>query len=437
MTTIQLGPLAGRDRRSPRAQLRRWLFPVTYFARYGLVLWAAAFSAVGELVAMSQRGMQWRGDLVWTIDWLPVAFILVGPIVSGCAAMDAARVAPGSHHMFRNPVTHTPGFAVVVAYGVVLSVVHLLVLGVALAISQPPVGDGGAAAAVLVQLLILWLFASLGATVGRFTGVVLAGICGAMAAVALVYLFSAPSRHVSLLAIGGATVPRIGYAYNVVYLALQGLALLMGISGLLALRPVEGARLRRVARLDGLVASVLLVGVVALSTVIRIDRLVPVDATPSSCGAVSGLPVCFYPQHGRVANAFKEQLWVLVESARQKGYQDVLPGKVEEASRTVLPQAADATVAAVYVMPDHLQGMRPSLREIVLGIVQPVHCAQLQGPRPPSERYWSDVRALTATWVGLADPAEAEMVGYEGSPLSPADAATLIRQFRTCNYAHF
>ena len=418
-------------------RVRAAVFPVGYFIRNGLVLWAAALMATAEVTAMAQRGMQWRGDLVWTIDWLPVSFILVGPVVAGFAAMDTARTAVGAHHLFRNPVGRTPAFAVAVSYAVVIGLVHLVVLGGALVASAPPVGDAAAPLAVLCQVLILAFFAVLGTAVGRFVGPVLAGICGALAAFALVYLLGAPSHHVGLLEIGGATIPRVGYAYNPAYLGYQALALMLVAAALLVLRPVVGLRRRQVSWPDATVAALLVAGVVVVSTVVKVDRLVAVGGSPSYCGAVSSIPTCFYPQHRRIAESFQGQFWVLVESAKDKGYGGLLPTRVEEASRTQLPQKADPRVAAFYVMPDHLQGARPTLQEIVLGIVQPLHCPQLQGAAPPSERYWSDLQALTATWVGLAAPVEAANMGQQGPPLTPAQATELLEGFRTCSYPHF
>jgi hypothetical protein len=420
-----------------RAFVGRLLFPVGYFLRNGLVLWAAGLVATAEIAAMAQRGLQWRGDLVWTIDWLPVSFILVGPVVAGFSAMDTARTATGALHLFRNPVSRTPAFAIAVSYTVILGLTHLFVLVGALVLSAPPVGDDAAPLAVLCQVLILAFFSALGTAAGRFVGPVLAGVSGALAAFGMVYLLSAPSRHLMLLEIGGATIPRIGYAYSASYLGYQSVALLFAIAALLVLRPLEGRRRRQVTWGDTAVACVLVAGVVAISFTVRSDRLAAVDAQPTYCGAVSAVPTCFYPQHRRVAEAFQEQFWILVESARENGYGDLLPAKVEEASRTQLPQKADVRTAAFYVMPDHLQGARPTLQEIALGIVQPLHCRQVQGETPPSERYWTDLQALTGTWVNLADPGEAQRMGYMGKALTPKEAAEMLKGFRTCTYPHF
>ena len=426
------------DRQSARLKVRRApMFPVMYFVRNGLVLWAAAIVASTELVAALQRGMQWRGDLIWTIDWLPVSFILVGPVVAGFSAMDTSRVSVGTQHMFRNPVVRTPAFAVAVSYTVIIGLTHLLILGSALVLSLPPAGDAAALLAVLCQILILALFASVGTLCGRFAGPAIAGIAGALVALLLVYLLSTAAHHIGLMVIGGATIPRIGYAYNPSYLAIQSGALLLSIVAVLIVRPVEGPSRLHVTWKDALVATLLITVVATISLTVRSDRLVAIDARPTDCGAVDAIPTCFYPQHRRVSDAFQGQLWILVEAARQKGYGDILPERVEEASRTRLPQKFNPRFGTFFVMPDHLQGQKPTLQEIVLGIVQPLHCPQVQGAVPPSDRYWSDLQALTATWVGLAAPQEVERLGYQGPVLTPKQAAELVEGFRTCTYSHF
>lgn len=184
-------------------------------------------------------------------------------------------------------------------------------------------------------------------------------------------------------------------------------------------------------------ACVLVAAVGAATWGVHTPRLVSVEDRPTYCGAVSTIPTCFYPQHERIAAAFQEQFWVLAESATEKGYDGLLPSRVEEASRTVLPQTADPTAAPFSVMPEHLQGRAPTLWEISVGLVQPLHCPQVRGEEPPSDRYWEDLDAVVGTWVGLADPAQAEENGFFGDPLPADRAAEIIEGFRTCTYPGF
>lgn len=68
------------------------------------------------------------------------------------------------------------------------------------------------------------------------------------------------------------------------------------------------------------------------------------------------------------------------------------------------------------------------------------HCPQLHDATPPSARYRADLlalTALTATWVTLADRAEAAKLGYTGPKLIPKAAGTLVESFRACSYPYF
>ncbi|WP_142157215.1 hypothetical protein [Cellulomonas sp. SLBN-39] len=443
MHDLQLSGLDGAAPSSSAASAREdastvktWRV-VQYFARNGLVMWAALATIAAEISVALQRGMQWRGDLVWTVDWVPVAFIIVGPVVAGLAAIDTALTVQGGSHLFKRPVTRTPAFAVTLAYAAVIGTAHLVVVAGVLVVSAPPVGDPGVVLAIMVQLAMLTLFAAIGTTLGRFVGVVMAGALGALSVFALLFFASAPGDGLALLEFGGATLPRIGYAYSPTYLGAQLLLLLITTAALLLPRPVDPMHKPRPSRSEVAVAGAALVAVAAGSVLVPGERLVPVETSPSLCGAVQTVPTCFYPQHERVMTGFQEQFWVLVSVARENGYGDLVPRRLVEASRTELPQEARDGTAAVYVMPEHLQGQEPSLWEIASGIVQPVHCAQVKGDLPPSERYWEDLQALVVTWVSLADPGVVEDVAFEGDILSPEQASVMAQEFAQCTYAHF
>jgi len=50
-----------------------------------------------EAANLLQLGRAWRGELLWTVEWLGIVHFVVGPLLAGVAALDAARLArPGS-----------------------------------------------------------------------------------------------------------------------------------------------------------------------------------------------------------------------------------------------------------------------------------------------------------------------------------------------------
>ncbi|AEI11112.1 hypothetical protein [Cellulomonas gilvus] len=408
-----------------------------YVLRYGLVLWAVLATVGAELAVAAQRGMQWRGDLVWTIDWLPVAFIIVGPVVSGLAAVDTCRLAEGAEHTTRSRLARSPSTAVAATYAGLVGAAHLGVLAAMLIVSAPPVGDPFAFLAVGVQLAILAVFAILGTAIGRFAGPLVGGATAALTALAAVFVASSPTGHIVLLEVGGATIPRVGYRYDGSHLALQLLALVLCAVALVAPRPREGRRIRAVSRRDAALALAAVIALGAICAVPTSKRLSETDAMPDSCALTEGVETCFYAQHQRVAAEFREKLAPIITATREQGFGELLPARAAEASRTLLPQAADPSVAPLYVMPEHLQGVRPTTSEIISGMVSPVHCAQVQQDEPPSEQYWRDLDALTVTWVELVEPDYGASVGYVGARLDADDASEILEGFRTCTYPHF
>ncbi len=71
-----------------------------------------------------------------------------------------------------------------------------------------------------------------------------------------------------------------------------------------------------------------------------------------------------------------------------------------------------------------------------MGLVEPIHCPQLSGGQPPSDKYGSDLMALAAPWAMLVDPsAGEELFGYVDEPLTPEAAEKLYTEFRTCTHA--
>jgi len=65
--------------------------------RYALrTLWGprlALLLVVLEAANLLQLGRPWRGELLWTTQWLGIVHFIVGPLLAGVAAVDAARLA--------------------------------------------------------------------------------------------------------------------------------------------------------------------------------------------------------------------------------------------------------------------------------------------------------------------------------------------------------
>ncbi len=415
-----------------RRALQSWMFLIRLSAVWGLGLISAFAVVAAAIFATTQRGAPWRGDLVWTIDWLSVGFVIGGPLVAGAAALDVGRMARGTLHLEGRWPWRSPGLGVAIGHASLACIGHLVGLGAALIMSLPPVTDPFAWLAVLVQLLLLVLFVSLGAAVGRLTQPVLAGLVASSAVLLLIYFFGSPSDQITILNTGQATLPRIGYAYHWTYLAVQAAIIVVLIVASWILRPASPISSRHVGWGRVLVSVVLAVASVGLGLAITLSRLVPTGRPPTYCGAVQTRPVCYYPEHARVSNQFSETLWAIVEMTEHSDYQDLLPQRFAEVSRTWAP--TDPGTAPFILGDEQLAGGPPDVTAILQGIVEPLHCAQLATDALPSERYMMDLQRLISTWESVVTEDTSMLVG---DPLPAEEALALRDQFATCSYPYF
>ncbi|WP_344197896.1 hypothetical protein [Rarobacter faecitabidus] len=411
---------------------------VAYFVRYGLILWLIPIQLGVSLIVALQRGAPWRGDIIWTLDWLGVALTLIAPLVAGIAAVDAARLLGNVSYLEGNRISRTPHIALVSAYGLAVTALQVFTLLVAVLVSHPSSLPVNALLVALNQSLVLIVMVSLGSLAGRLGGSVFGGILAVLAGAVVMFTFGYSDTYLSPFDYGGATVPRVGYIYNTTTLLAQTamLALLTVALSMTRLTKRGPRRALRLADAGGIAG--ILVAVMVIVLVAPAERLSPSDERPTTCGAAATIPTCFYPEHRRVASAYTEQFWVLATAAMDKGYPAFLPTQVVEASQTYHPRAQDPSVGEFIVSPEGLAGETPTLWEIALGVLEPGHCAQLQTDIPPSQRYADDLYSLIGTWLHLVDPSEAEMAGLVGiKSLSPEEVADLVEAFRTCNYPYF
>jgi len=336
-----------------------------------------------EAANLLQLGRAWRGELLWTVEWLGIVHFVVGPLLAGVAALDAARLArPGSLELLA--VSGRPRGAYVWAAAwtaVPACLAHTAALAVALAWGQRYWGGGelgSSALAFAVQLAGFCWYAALGSVIGRFVPVLVAGPAAAVAAMGLFFRL-ADGDGFLLMHFGASTVSRIGVELNTAYLGLQ-LAVFAGTTALFMLPRVWPARepLRRSPHLLGVAA--LAVAVVVLVSVRGWgpdQRQMLADPYPPDRCFGENPTVCYYPQHQRMAEPSYAAISDFAERARQAGYGYLIPETIHEQGRSYEP--TDPAIQGLYITAREYEGKPPDPAAVIRQVLRPRQCEQWDG----------------------------------------------------------
>lgn len=416
-------------------------------ARYALRTLVGPWFAVAvvglEVANLIQRGAPWRGEFLWTAEWMAIALFITGPAIAGVSAVDASRISRKG----AMPVVavaqrpHAPYLFAIAWAAAPASVVHLLAFVGALTIGGAfPQGAPEAALVILgfvIQLAAIWWYTALGSAIGRFVSPVAAGISATVVALAAFYTFSwGPGFR--FLDFGAATVSRLGVSLRWQYLLLQGAVMIL--SSILLLRlapPTSEGRHEFSWRQAVLLLSlpVLLVG----THVFGPDHRTQVSASiaPNNCYFVEP-HVCLYTSHLRIADHTVGSIAEVAEAARRGGYAALVPTAVHEQSWSYRPP--DAETRGLPVPTAVLAGSEWDLLQLIQLLLVPSHCPQVFGDHPPPDRYFSELEALTFTWVRLVEnPRSQELEDIppsviEASILTPAEAREAKAYLDSCEF---
>lgn len=389
-----------------------------------------------EAVIFAQRGMPWRGEGMWTVEWFGIALFILGPLCAGAAAVDAARLSrPGNIHLILSVSRRGQAFPRAALWcGIPVVTLHLLAITVGEVVGQvtrPSISWWAILLATAVQCLLLVWFVAIGSAIGRFTSPVLAGLIGGSAGFILGYLIGDASAgdRFQLLAVGAATVSRIGYAYHIAYLVGQ-VIILLGTAALLLLLPMRSRSGHRVPTPvgSGVVVAVLVMILVGIS-VLPSDRLVRDPQAPDYC--VGTRPqVCLYYEHRRFAGLVNTQIQKISRAALAAGYPAYVPDKVIESSRTYF--AGGPGIRPLMLHADAYEKGQVPIEAVMYELVAPSHCAQLHAPEPPSERFNERFFSLLATWQHLlGEDLQRAPVSYQ--LLTPDEVQTILDDFARCD----
>ncbi|MGX2995627.1 hypothetical protein JNUCC64_15250 [Streptomyces sp. JNUCC 64] len=397
--------------------------------------WLALPAVVLEAVNFAQRGMPWRGEALWTVDWFAIALFILGPLLAGGAAVDAARLSrPGNIHLvLTTGRPHRPYLrAVAWAAGPVLAV-HLLTIVVGLVVSgaHGSVPWAGVVSAALVQSAAVVWYAALGSAVGRFASPLVAGAVAAVGAFALIYLLGeGGSSGFNLLSLGGATVSRLGYDYAPGYLAAQLVLFVVTGALLIGLPLLQRSGLRLPTAVGGGCAALAVVLVAAGPHVLPADRLTSVEAAPTDCSGTAP-EICLYPEHQRFKAQVVGHVRTLTEAADAAGYTSLVPERFDELSRTY--RVGDPTVTGMEIPADSYASGEVRIEDVASALVRPLHCDLMYEEPGPGPAYWKEEFSLYATLLNAAgvkvDPRE-----FPAPPeiLSPREVEKIKSGHRTC-----
>ncbi|MBB1261081.1 hypothetical protein [Streptomyces alkaliterrae] len=380
--------------------------PIAFALRTLVGPWIAVPAAVLEVANFFQRGLPWRGEGLWTVDWFAIALFIIGPVCAGAAAVDASRLSrPGNIHLVLATPRPTLPYLRAAAWcaGPVVAV-HLLAIVTGMIVGgvrQPSTGWGWLAAAALIQCAAIIWYVALGSAIGRFAPPAVAGIAAAGTGFATIYLLGEGGGHdrFELLALGGATVSRLGYVYNGGYLVAQ-LGVLVVTAASFLLIPLRHRSGFAVPTAAGSLLTAAALGVIAVAPfLLPASRLEASPAPPLRCSGTSP-EVCLYSEHERFATSVNGKIKILVRAAVKGGYPELVPKRVEEISRTYRVTAPET--AGIEVADDTYVSGRMSLEEVVTELVRPLHCSELYTGEPPTDAYWEREMSLYATWLRLA-----------------------------------
>lgn len=386
-----------------------------------------------EAFNIVNRGMPWRGELVWTIDWLGTVLILIGPVVAGAAAVDAGRFArAGTEYLTGRAASANRVYMLTwLAAAIPAMVVHLAAAVAIVALSNPrsQISVWPSVFAVIAQLCGIGFYAALGSACGRYAGSVAGGPIAVVAGIVLFWQFGTSPERFSVLMFGRATSSVLGLQFNVAYSVAQVVCLAL-ISLALVLLPVRViSGIRRPPHIVTVTIGIAVAGAVLVSPYISSDRFVPVAIRPTSCTG-SAQVICMYPDHDRFLPSVAESVKRVYSGASALGVQDLLPTKIVE--RTPGEGPANDGVGRFQIPLDSFRTNDVTPEMMAMELVIPHHCPALYGDvAPPIEfgqKLHRAVHTLVAASQGHTDggPAQFDEI------LSADELKKLLTSFKNC-----
>ncbi|WP_182050141.1 hypothetical protein [Changpingibacter yushuensis] len=407
----------------------RW----AYAARTLAGPWVALAVIVLDVGVALLRGAPYLGEAVFTVRWMALAVWMISALVGAVAAVDSAHLAqPGRRHLSLATAGGRREFVWAALWAEVpAAVVHLLAILVLFGIGGAPhpfVGWFPVALAMAAQAASIMWFAALGSFVGRLTQPVVAGLLGAAGAYAASLIFTTVSsggRGFHPLGDSGATISQVGLVWNTGFLWLQ-LTITLLTAGLLLLsrpRAAHGWLLPSPAIVAAGFVVVILLGA---SMKVPGNQMVPTAEEPTHCAGTDPT-ICVYGEHERNAAPDIATVRQLVNSAREAGYDALVPAQVVEASRSRNPGDPDSRTTAFGPIEQDPDDVSILIQEMLT----PAWCPALSGNDAIPDHYWTDMENIVYTWSGQLG--DATIFTGDEHTLSPEDISEILNRWAACD----
>jgi hypothetical protein len=345
-------------------------------------VWVSLLAIGVEVYNILDRGMPWRGELMWPIEWSGSALIVIGPIVAGSVAVDTGRqwqddtlpvlLATASARrsvLFSWAATTVP-----------VSLVHLSTVTMTLVIASPTstAALAPSAVAIISQFLAIAAYGAIGAMMGRIAGSVVGPIAGVILAIFAFLAFGRDNgASFSPLDQGSATSSLVGFEFSEKYVSAQCFFLTVTTLGLLAL-----ATARRKHRIYPSLAVLAILAFLA-STFGPHGRMVrDAEAAPTEC-AFGNVEVCLYPEHQRLLPQIAQDAESIYVAATRLGISDQLPTSLVERIHGEGRRPDNDPRGRLEFLPDTFSRGTVDPRDVANAFVLPWNCEELFGSEPP------------------------------------------------------
>lgn len=409
---------------------------VGYLIRTHFAPKAAFALLVIEIFNLLNRGMPWRGELVWTVDWAGTVLVLIGPVLAGAAAIDAGRLSQGGSEYLslRSTLASRVHVLTWLAAAIPAIVVHLVTVAVILLVSDPAsqISPWPSVVAVLVQVCGIAFYAALGTACGRLAGSIAGPPIAVLVGVLLFWQFGTSPRQLSFLMFGRATSSVLGLQYNINYFLIQILCLAVLIIALITLpvRVIAGVRRPPHAVTAALVVTA--VASLAIFPSTSAERFVRVAVAPTSCAGETPT-VCVHPDHERFLDAAERAAAQIREAGVALGVGDLLPTEIRERTPAAGPAPDAAGRFQIPVESFSFHGPGLTVNDMATQMILPFHCPLLYGDQPPSMKFGEDLNRAAYTLLKASGAADDPGVP-SGSLMSKDELRETISSFRDCRF---